>query len=151
MMKAHSTHPTWATAASSEPAAERTIQHADTLVGILADASGVRALRDALAARGIAVQQVDVLHGVDGLRRLDAHIMCDSPRCALRRWAGAIGLGPEVRITARHRSALNAGELLVVIHGVDRAGANEVSDIFVAHGGYCLQHYGRFSVAVLAA
>ena len=57
--------------------------------------------------------------------------------------------------TSAVRDAVNSdeelanGNRLIVVQGIDRSLAGGVREIFITHGGRCLRHNGRFTVAIL--
>jgi hypothetical protein len=121
---------------------------ANSVIGIIERSSALGSLRKALAFAGIAGDQIDVLDGPTGRQRLDGRYTGAAGR--LRRWLHGIGLGPEAMLARQYGRELADGNLLVSIRNVDRALAEEVREIVLAHDGRCLQHYGRFTVAILA-
>lgn len=119
----------------------------NSLIGVVKGAPAISSLRLALAFVGIANDQIEVLDGATGRERLDANYVGVIGR--IRRWFHSLGLGPEADLTRQYQQELTDGNLLVALRDVDRALADVVRDIVVAHNGRCLQHYGRFTVAFL--
>jgi hypothetical protein len=121
---------------------------ANSLIGVVKRTAALGSLRAGLAFVGIAGDHVEVLDGASGQKRLDANYTGITGR--IRRWFYSLGLGPEADLARQYRQELADGNLLVAVRDVDRALADVVRDIVVAHDGRCLQHYGRFTVAFLA-
>jgi hypothetical protein len=121
----------------------------NTVLAILDSPAQLGALNAALDGAQLALGQVEVLAGPDGLRHLrPAH--GQSGVLALLRRAVRAG-GVEATVGSRYAAALASGRLLVVVRDVPRGAALRLRDLIVALGGHDVRHYGRFTEAVLAA
>jgi hypothetical protein len=120
---------------------------ANSLLGVIDDPAALRAVLAALAGAGIDPAGVEVVTGTDGARRLGAG-NAGGRLGRLRDWLQA--LGPEPALRQRYARELAAGHALLVVRDPRPAGEGQVRDILLANGGHCIQHYGRFTVALLA-
>jgi hypothetical protein len=101
-----------------------------------------------LVAGGVAEEDVDVLCGEAGVRRIDATGSGKGMLARLFRVVDA--LGAEREHTARHVEALQAGQFVVVVDAPDDVAKTRVRNALVAHGGHFVNYYSRWSTEMLA-
>jgi len=120
------------------------------VVGVFADWTQARAALDALAADGVAAEQVGVLHGPEGAARLDAtgerHGILAQISRFFQRFADM-----DDKHTQRHEQELAAGHVLVEVYvGDDESARARTRDLLKQHGGYFINFYGKWYVENLA-
>ena len=149
MMKAPTRPTTWSNVRSATTAPFKT--RTDSLICVLDHTADVGRLRNTLAIMGISNDQVEVLHGADGLNRLGASQPAPNVLSVLLRRLRALALGPEVQMADRYARILHGGDLIIAVRDVDRDDAGEILDILAAHGAQGIHHYGRFTIAYLSS
>lgn len=120
----------------------------DTVVGIV-DEPGqlVGAVRE-LIASGVAEEDVSILCGEDGIRRIDATGERKGMLARLFRVVDA--LGTEREHTARHVEALEQGKFVVVVDAPDDVVKTRVRNALLPYGGHFINYYSRWSTETLA-
>ena len=120
---------------------------ANCMIGVIHRSTGLAALQSSLAFVGISANQISVLDGVADRGRSNGAYSGVVGR--IRGWFHGLGLGPEAELACQHDRELASGNIIITIRDVSRDLADDVRNILVAHNGWGLQHYGRFSVAIL--
>ena len=120
----------------------------DTVVGIV-DEPGqlVGAVRE-LIASGVAEEDVSVLVGEDGVRRIDATGERKGMLARIFRVVDA--LGTEREHTARHVEALEQGKFVVIVDTPDDVVKTRVRNALLPYGGHFINYYSRWSTETLA-
>ena len=120
----------------------------DTVVGIV-DEPGqlVGAVRE-LVASGVAEEDVTVLCGEDGVRRIDATGERKGMLARIFRVVDA--LGTEHEHTARHVEALEQGKFVVIVDSPDDVVKSRVRNALLPYGGHFINYYSRWSTETLA-
>ena len=115
----------------------------NAVVGIVDDPmEAAEAVRE-LVASGVTEEDVDVLCGEAGVRRIDA---AGTRKGMLARIFRVVDrIGEEHEHTARHVEALQAGWFVVVVDAPDDTLKTRVRNALVAHGGHFVNYYSRWS------
>lgn len=149
MINAQTDPTTWSYAqrAAFAPFKNRT----DSLICVMNRTADIGRLREELTFMGVTKEQVEVLHGTNGLNRLRTFQPASSLLSGLRRWLSTLTLGPGAQPADRYARVLHDGDLLIAVCNVDRGLAGEIVDILAAHGAKGIHHYGRFTIAFLSS
>ncbi|HEX8911085.1 MAG TPA: hypothetical protein VF796_01915 [Humisphaera sp.] len=120
------------------------------VVGVFADWPQAKAALAALSGDGFAGEQVGVLYGPEGARRLDAsgerHGILAQISRFFQRFADM-----DDKHTQRHEQELAAGHVLVEVYvGDDESARGRVRDTLRQAGGYFINFYGKWYVENLA-
>lgn len=120
------------------------------VVGIFADWPSAQAAIDRLAAAGLTREEIGVLAGESGARRLDATGEHHGLMAQLTRFFSNFA-DLDAKHTARHEQELRAGHVLVAAEGADEARRDQVRHIMKDAGGYFINYYGKWWVENLEA
>jgi hypothetical protein len=116
------------------------------VVGTIADAKSARAAIDALLQAGVALEDIDVLHGEDDLRRLDPsgaeHGFLARFQRTLIRLAGPVEESAHLR---HHVEDLRAGRFVIMVLAKGQDRRDLVAGTLDAHGAEFVGFYGRWA------
>ena len=120
----------------------------DSVVGIVDEPGQLAGAVRELVASGVAEEDVSVLCGEDGIRRIDASGERKGVLARLFRVVDAIGT--EHEHTARHVEALEQGKFVVVVDAPDDVVKTRVRNALLPYGGHFINYYSRWSTETLA-
>jgi hypothetical protein len=120
---------------------------ANQVAGTFAEAAPARAAIEALVAAGVEPREVVVLHGEDGLRRLDAGNHDHGVVATVRETLLRIGATVEEHEQLRHHlEDVRAGRFVIMAPARDAAARTCVSDILTSQGATFVVSYGRWAI-----
>lgn len=119
----------------------------NSVVGVVDEAEQVEKVLDALTESGFREEDVGVLCGEPGIRRIDA----EGKRKGLlaRVFRVVDRLGPEHAHTAMHVDALENGQFVVVVSALDEAMRDRARDALSAGDAHFVNYYSRWTVESL--
>jgi hypothetical protein len=120
------------------------------LIGIIADAPYATAMIEALHVAGFAEDQVALLCGPEGARRLDVSGTAHGVLARLYRFIEGLGDMEHPHLT-RYEQELLAGHCVIAVEARDHERREQARQIMQTHGGYFMNFYGRWHVEGLAA
>lgn len=120
------------------------------VIGVFADWDQAEAAIRRLTADGWSREQIGVLAGQEGAKRLDAtgerHGLLAQLSRIFQNFADL-----DAKHTARHEQELMAGHILVAADGEDEERRAQASRTMQAAGGYFINYYGKWWVENLVA
>jgi hypothetical protein len=115
------------------------------VVGVFADWGQAKAVIDLLSREGMTREQIGVLYGPEGAKRLDAsghhHGLLAQISRFFQRFADM-----DDKHTQRHEQELLAGHVLVEVEAPDETLREHVRQVMKANGGYFINYYGKWFV-----
>jgi len=120
------------------------------LIGAIVDAPHAQAAIEALNVAGFAEDQVDMLCGLEGARRLDVNGKEHGVLARLYRFIEGFG-DMEHNHLKRYEQELLAGHFVIAVKARDKESREQARQIVKAHDGYFINFYGRWHVEGLAA
>lgn len=115
------------------------------VVGVFADWDHAKSLIDDLSAAGFKPEQIGVLHGPEGAKRLDAggerHGLFAQISRFFQKFADM-----DDKHTQRHEQELLAGHVLVQVDAPEEPAREAVRAAMKARGGYFINFYGTWVV-----
>ena len=120
------------------------------LIGVIADAPQATAVREALHVAGFVEDQVDLLCGPDGARRLDVSGTAHGVLARLYRFIEGVG-DMEHHHLQRYEQELRAGHCVITVEARDHERRERARQIMKTHDGYFVNFYGRWQVEGLDA
>ena len=123
----------------------------DRVVGTIDDTKDVRAAIEALSQSGFVPAEIDVLHGDDGLTRLDPagaeHGFLARFQRTLIRTAGPV---EEYKHLTRHVADVRAGRFVVMVLAKEPSQRRTAAEILSSHGAEFIGFYGRWAYQAFA-
>lgn len=115
------------------------------VVGVFADWSHARAAIDQLNRDGYTKEQIGVLYGEEGARRLDTTGEQHGFLAQISRFFQGFS-DMDAKHTKRHEQELLAGHVLVEVEAADEARREQVRQTLKSAGGYFINYYGKWFV-----
>ena len=116
------------------------------VVGTLADATSARAAVDGLLSAGFNRDDIDILQGEEGVRRLDhtgsEHGFLAQVQRTLLRTAAPV---EEYKHLLHHLEDVRAGRFVIMVLAKERHKRDVAADILNAHGAGFIGFYGRWA------
>jgi hypothetical protein len=116
----------------------------DTVVGIVNDAEAAVAVIEDLVARGTPQEEIEVLYGESGARRLDSSGKRHGILGRLQRLVQHYGDQDRPHVK-RQSEELRAGHFLVSVPATEEE-RDRVARVMLDHGGYFINHYASWAV-----
>ena len=120
------------------------------VIGVFADWDHARAAIDQFSAGGFTKEQIGVLCGPEGAKRLDASGREHGILAQISRFFQGFA-DMDDKHTKRHEQELLAGHALVAVDAPDEAARERIREVMKAHGGYFINYYGKWLVENLEA
>ena len=120
------------------------------VIGVFADWEHARAAIDRLSAGGFTQEQIGVLYGQEGARRLDASGKEHGILAQISRFFQGFA-DMDDKHTKRHEQELLAGHVLLYVNADDDASKERIREVMKAHGGYFINFYGKWFVQNMEA
>ena len=120
------------------------------VIGVFADWDHAKAAIDRLSAGGFTQEQVGVLYGAEGAKRLDASGAGHGILAQISRFFQGFA-DMDDKHTKRHEQELLAGHVLLYVNADDDASKERVREVMKAHGGYFINFYGKWFVQNMEA
>lgn len=115
------------------------------VVGIFADWAKTQPALQALATEGFTKEQVGVLSGPEGAKRLDASGKEHGLYATISRFFQGFADMDDQHVQ-RHEQELIAGHVLVLVEAADEPVRERVRALLKQHGGYFINFYGKWFV-----
>jgi hypothetical protein len=115
------------------------------MVGVFADWSHARAVIDQLSREGFTKDQIGVLYGPEGARRLDASGERHGLLAQISRFFQKFA-DMDDKHTQRHEQELLAGHVLVSVDAADESTRDHVREVMKSNNGYFINYYGKWFV-----
>ncbi|QOV91182.1 hypothetical protein [Humisphaera borealis] len=120
------------------------------VIGVFANWEQAQAAIARLTADGFTREQIGVLAGSKGARRLDASGEAHGILAQLSRFFSNFA-DLDAKHVARHEQELEAGHVLVAADGEDEARRERARQVLKDEGGYFINYYGKWFVENLEA
>ena len=119
------------------------------IVGVFAEWPQARAVIDRLSQDGFTKEQIGVLHGTEGAKRLDASGESHGVFAQISRFFQRFA-DMDDKHTQRHEQELLAGHVLVHVEAPEDVARTQVCEVMKANGGYFINYYGKWQIENLA-
>lgn len=120
------------------------------IIGVFADWDHARAAIDQLSAGGFTKEQIGVLYGQEGARRLDASGGDHGMLAQISRFFQGFA-DMDDKHTKRHEQELLAGHVLLYVDAADDAAREQTRAVMKGAGGYFINYYGKWFVENMEA
>jgi hypothetical protein len=117
----------------------------DKLCGILDTEAAVQAAVRDLQAAGFSAEEVGVLAGAEGERRIDPTGQEHGPAARLLRFLQRAG-DDESKHSRIYEQAMEAGHLLVGVTAKSEEDREKARGILKSHGGHFINFYGHLAI-----
>ncbi len=120
------------------------------VIGVFADWEHARAAIDRLSAGGFTQEQIGVLYGQEGTRRLDASGKEHGILAQISRFFQGFA-DMDDKHTKRHEQELLAGHVLLYVDAADDTAKERIREVMKANNGYFINFYGKWFVQNMEA
>jgi hypothetical protein len=119
------------------------------VAGTIDDPTDAHAATEALIEAGYKLEEIDVLYGEEGLRRLDP---TGNEHGWLARFQRTVmQYNSEYKYLSHHEADLRAGHFVIMVLAEEPERRETVKEILQAHGGHFIVFFGRWSMRLLDA
>jgi hypothetical protein len=119
------------------------------VAGTIDDPAEAQAAVEALVEAGYKLEEIDVLYGEEGMRRLDP---TGKEHGLLARFQRAVQqYNEERKYISHHEEDIRAGHFVIMVLAREPERRDTVKEILQSHGGHFIVFYGRWAIQSLDA